>query len=205
MNVSEGWRQIAGYEGLYDVSNLGRVRSWSRFKQGDVLRPIPNRQGYLSVALQAAGQAKYRKIHQLVLEEFVGPRPDRHVGRHLDGNHVNNVLANLAWGTYSENMADCLRHGTHHEARKTHCPAGHEYSPENTIGRSNGKRDCLACQRVRAGYKGEVPMKDRTHCPSGHAYSPENTRIRSSDGARVCRACVRAHGRTRTRRNRGDN
>ena len=202
MNDTEEWRQIADFEGLYDVSNLGRVRSWSRFKKGAPLSPVPNRQGYLSVALQHAGQVRYRKIHQLVLEAFVGPRPDGQVVRHLDGNPANNVLSNLAWGTHSENMADAIRHGTHPEARKTHCPAGHEYSPENTIRRPNGKRDCLACKRSRQGYKGGLPMKDRTHCPSGHEYTPENTRLRASDGARQCRTCGSADSRARWKRKR---
>ncbi|MET8378015.1 NUMOD4 motif-containing HNH endonuclease [Streptomyces microflavus] len=203
MSDAEEWRQIAGYEGLYDVSNLGRVRSWSRLKRGAALRPLPNQQGYLSVALCSAGRVKYRKIHQLVLEAFVGPRPAGNVGRHLDGNLTNNVAGNLAWGTHSENMADCLKHGTHPEARKTHCPAGHEYSPENTVVRVNGKRRCRACQRERAGYKGGLPMKDRTHCPQGHEYSPENTEVKS--GGRRCKTCRKAYGRARNatrRRNR---
>ena len=138
MSDVEEWRQIAGYEGLYDVSNLGRVRSWSRYKNGAPLTPLPNKQGYLSVALQRGGRVCYRKIHQLVLEEFVGPRSEGQIVRHLDGNNTNNLLNNLSWGTHSENMADSLRHGTHPEARKTHCPAGHEYSPENTVVRVNG-------------------------------------------------------------------
>ncbi|MGW7657847.1 NUMOD4 motif-containing HNH endonuclease [Streptomyces tendae] len=197
MTEVEEWAHIAGYEGLYEVSTFGNVRSWSRTKRGALLKPRSNKQGYLSVALTRAGSVKHRKIHQLVLEAFVGPRPEGTVCRHLDGNPVRNVVGNLAWGTQSENMADAIRHGTHSEARKTHCSSGHEYTEANTVVRKNGKRRCRACQRIRNGYKGGLPMRERTHCPSGHEYTPENTVKRGPTGARRCRVCERARRRAR--------
>jgi hypothetical protein len=67
------------------------------------------------------GRGSKRKIpvHQLVLGAFVGQRPSLdHVGRHLDGDRLRNVPANLAWGTPAENIADSIRHGTHVAPRR---------------------------------------------------------------------------------------
>lgn len=62
--------------------------------------------------LHREGKKFRRYVHHLVLETFGGPRPQGLVCRHLDGNPANNVLENLEWGTYAENEADKLRHGT---------------------------------------------------------------------------------------------
>jgi hypothetical protein len=75
-------------------------------------------------------------------------------------------------------------------ARKTHCPKGHPYSPENTFVNSVGGRVCITCQKSRT--KGGGPGALRTHCPHGHEYTPENTILRQSgNGVRACRECSR--------------
>jgi hypothetical protein len=66
--------------------------------------------GYQQIKL---GRSRQTKVHILVLEAFVGPRPDGMVCRHLDGNPQNNRLSNLRWGTPEENYADRRLHGTH--------------------------------------------------------------------------------------------
>jgi CRISPR/Cas system-associated protein Cas10 (large subunit of type III CRISPR-Cas system) len=84
---------------------------------------------------------------------------------------------------------------------RTHCPAGHEYTPGNTGRTSTGWRYCSTCNRERAieghhrrmeqqGRKVAVAPKDRTHCPHGHPYEGENL-IRKKDGSRACRECKR--------------
>lgn len=72
--------------------------------------------GYHQILTCIEGKRKHVKAHVLVLEAFVGPRPSGMVGRHLDGNSSNNLLANLAWGTPSENQQDSVRHGTSYGA-----------------------------------------------------------------------------------------
>lgn len=118
----ESWRPIDGYDGLYEVSNRGRVRSWST--RGSHLR-IPatkphlvsievNRRGACSVTLQR-GRDHHRRgvlVHHLVMAAFIGPRQKGQLIRHLDGNAQNNRLENLSYGTQADNMADALRHGT---------------------------------------------------------------------------------------------
>lgn len=111
--VTEAWRPVVGHAG-YEVSDLGGIRSY-RNRQGHpietprLLSPGMVR-GYQQIKL---GRSRQTKVHILVLEAFVGPRPDGMVCRHLDGNGMNNRLPNLQWGTPEENYADRHLHGTH--------------------------------------------------------------------------------------------
>lgn len=96
-------------------------------------------------------------IHTLVLEAFVGPRPEGAVCCHIDGDPTNNHVTNLRWGSYSDNNHDLVRHGTHFQASKTHCSKGHEYTSENTRiyqGRGYVERVCKLCvQSASQAYK----------------------------------------------------
>ena len=105
----ETWKAIPGYEGLYEVSDQGRVRSFRRVANGQLLRPGRMPQGHLSVAL---GRGNSQCVHKLVLLAFVGPAPDKHECCHNNGNPADNRLENLRWGTRSENIKDAVRHGT---------------------------------------------------------------------------------------------
>ena len=115
---AERWLPVPGYEGRYEVSDHGRVRSFVPARG----RHIPHVLGrdsalwaYPRVTLTAAnGKVSTRTIHQLVLEAFVGPKPALgHAAhtRHLDGDVTNNRASNLRWGTAKENMEDRERHG----------------------------------------------------------------------------------------------
>lgn len=113
----ENWLPIPGYEGAYEVSNQGRVRSVerrvrlvtrsgteaTRLVPARILRPGCSKSGHVSVAL---GNGNSRLVHQLVLEAFVGKRPEGCEALHADGNPENNALSNLRWGTRSENLKD---------------------------------------------------------------------------------------------------
>lgn len=111
--MTEEWRPIVGFEGLYEVSDLGRVRSLDRLdrlgrrRAGILLRPGIASNGYPTVALQGRTHC----VHALVLTAFSGPAEGR-VCRHLDGDRRNSTLPNLAWGSAAENRADADRHGT---------------------------------------------------------------------------------------------
>lgn len=157
--TAETWRTVPGWEGLYEVSDEGLVRSLPRVltirngrtmtKPGVVLRGRVHR-GYLMVKLARNGKWREWPVHQIVTAAFLGPRPDGIVTRHLDGNPLNNAITNLAYGTQAENVQDSVIHGTHKDARKTHCPQGHAYSADNTrIHAKDGSRDCKTCSRER--------------------------------------------------------
>lgn len=151
--IQERWLPVPGFEGKYDVSDQGRVRSWVTrgVPKPHVLSDVPkNGYGHPICALyQEHTQRSLHSVHALVLLAFVGPRPDGMLTRHLDGDPTNNHLSNLVYGTPSENAMDAVRHGTNCQAVKTHCPSGHEYTPENTYVRPGfGHRLCRTCQRV---------------------------------------------------------
>lgn len=151
------WRPVWGYEGLYEVSAAGVVRSVDRtvdYRNGRSVRLkgkvlSPKYQGhYWRVGLSKSGIAYTWCVHRLVCEAFHGERPDGAVVRHLNGNYLDNRAENLCWGTWAENSADMVRHGRS-GASRTHCKHGHEFTPENTR-TSQGKRECRACDRLRS-------------------------------------------------------
>lgn len=150
MGMDEEWRPVVGYESLYAVSNLGRVKRTGKARgtRLGVLKPGKHPKGYLFVGLTANSRKRVREVHRLVGEAFIGPLPPGLQTRHLDGNPANNAVTNLAYGTQSENMQDSIRHGTHPMARKTHCLRGHEYTPENTKP-ARGGRACRECHRIK--------------------------------------------------------
>jgi len=116
----EKWRDIKGYEGLYQVSNLGRVKSLERTvtrKNGRkfsvkerILKPFSNQDGYLRVGLYEddSGKRKTIKVHRLVCEAFHENPEDKPCVNHIDENKANNSASNLEWCTYEENV----NHGT---------------------------------------------------------------------------------------------
>jgi hypothetical protein len=156
IHVVERWLPVVGWEGVYEVSDRGRVRSLDRLGQhvvygtarlrGAVLRPQPDRKGYLRVSL---GHSMKAYVHHLVLTSFVGPRPGGLLGLHKDGDFLHNYVGNLYWGTYSDNLRDAVAHGTFRNGNvgKPTCVNGHELTPENTYVRKNGWRQCKECQR----------------------------------------------------------
>ena len=94
----------------YWVSNSGRVLSE---KTNKFLKPaVYCKAGLLSVALLRDGVQKSFSVHRLVLDAFVGPRPEGMECRHLNGNPKDNSLGNLKWGTPKENSEDAIAHGT---------------------------------------------------------------------------------------------
>ena len=151
--MAEQWRAIPGYEGRYEVSDQGRVRSVDRVVvasngavrrlPGRMLKAYKQRYWLVSLAATADHPPRHPRVHVLVLSAFVGPRPEGQMGRHLDDDVDNNALPNLAWGTNSDNMLDAVRNGTHREARKTHCIRGHEFD-----GVRDGQRRCSKCRRL---------------------------------------------------------
>ena len=112
----EQWKPIQEFNGEYEVSNLGRVRSMKRYK-GVVGRIMPQtiqRTGYYAVTFHMNNKAYCRKVHRLVIEAFT-PNPDNlPTINHIDGNKLNNHVSNLEWCTYQENMQHAVRTGLTH-------------------------------------------------------------------------------------------
>lgn len=114
--TEEIWKDIKGYEGLYQVSDLGRVKSFKRDSER-ILKPLTKTTGYKSVTLSNK-QVKHQSInvHRLVADAFI-PNPDNKPQvNHIDEDKTNNMVSNLEWVTAKENA----NHGTAIERRKQH-------------------------------------------------------------------------------------
>lgn len=101
---NETWKPVLGYEGLYEVSDMGRVKSVPRpSTRGGILKPSVSKKCYLRVNLCKNGKQKTYNVHILVWEAFKGKVPDGNEIDHLDGNPKNNRLDNLDPKTHKEN------------------------------------------------------------------------------------------------------
>jgi hypothetical protein len=150
MTEAEEWRPVPGWEGLYDVSDHGRVRSLPRkYVPGRILRAPVAKNGYPMVVLKHRERCRYAPVHRLVAEAFIGPLPTRHQTRHLDGNPLNNNLSNLTYGTVSENSYDAVRHGRNRNAAKTHCKRGHSLADPANLRATKRYRECRPCSNAR--------------------------------------------------------
>lgn len=113
--MKEIWKDIKDYEGLYQVSNLGNVKSLDRYvnyKIKDTKRKLLgkskklslNEKGYLKVTLHKNCKGKTREVQRLVAETFIPNPENKPQVNHIDGNKTNNYVTNLEWVTESENM-----------------------------------------------------------------------------------------------------
>lgn len=113
----ECWKAVPDYEGIYEISDRGRVRSLDRIGfrgwsfKGKVLSPIPHSGGYLCVGLWVDGKGKSCYIHRLVALVFLGPCPEGMQVHHHDGQKTNNNLANLHYVTPAENIRHAFNAG----------------------------------------------------------------------------------------------
>lgn len=106
-STGELWRPVVGYEGLYEVSSLARVRRARAHRQwpaGRLLKPQGRYDGRVVVGLRRDGRSKIKLVHVLVAEAFIGPRPPGREVNHRDGDKFNNLPGNLEWTTRLENV-----------------------------------------------------------------------------------------------------
>lgn len=103
----EEWKDIKGFEGLYRISNFGRVYS---VRAGKVMRPFDNG-GYYRVHLCKNGKSVKKLVHVLVAQHFIGEKPfDGAQVNHKDLNKKNNHVENLEWVDGRENVQHCIKH-----------------------------------------------------------------------------------------------
>ena len=117
----EEWRDIKGYDGIYQVSNRGNVRSLdrrvvnhrggtTRWCEGKMISPFDNGHGYLVVSLSMGMARKNHYVHRLVAETFLSNQECKPVVNHKDYNTHNNHVSNLEWCTQHENVAHSVEH-----------------------------------------------------------------------------------------------
>ena len=123
--MEEIWKDIKGYEGYYQVSNLGRVKSLERYievhrQDGDrmqyqpevIMSQIVNFCGYLIICLRKPREKRKKfMVHRLVAQAFIPNPKNKEQVNHIDGNKQNNCVDNLEWATPSENMLHARKTG----------------------------------------------------------------------------------------------
>lgn len=152
------WLPVVGYEGIYEVSDTGRVRSLDRHdSRGRLIRGkerklTQTQDGHLQITLHNGTRGWTLGVHHLVLTAFVGPRPDGAEGCHRNGDGTDNRVSNLRWGSRSSNVLDQVRHGVHNCATRQTCCRGHRLAEPNLMPSAArlGFRGCLACNRAHA-------------------------------------------------------
>ena len=171
MVIVENWRPVVGYESLYEVSDLGRVKSLaktlphatygSRRWPERILKDADNGTGHRVVSLWKDKRQTKSYVHRLVLEAFVGPAPTGMEACHWDDDPTNNHIDNLRWASRSANGYDRVRNGKDRNARKVNCKRGHSLSGSNLVPATlrAGRRECRACSSARR-YMWENPGKN---------------------------------------------
>lgn len=103
----EIWKDIKGYENIYKISNLGRIKS---LKKGGLILSLKNASGYINATLKNNNNISYCKVHRLVAQTFIPNPLNKPCVNHIDGNKHNNCVENLEWVTYKENFEHAKKH-----------------------------------------------------------------------------------------------
>lgn len=183
---NEEWRPVVGYEGVYSVSNYSRVyvhprkangrNGGVRLLKGRILRPTTDKKNHWYVGLTKDSKVKYKYIHRLSLEAFVGPPPaEASECCHGDDDPNNNHISNLRWGTRSDNANDMMKNGKFPPLEATTCKNGHRRGGNNVPSRYNGTRrkPCLACERARAYLQSRKPYTYEEFLSVANSYYEE--------------------------------
>lgn len=189
---TEEWKPIKDFEGIYSISNIGRIRRDIKGKntfKGKILK-FRLAKGYPRINLKNKPLNKMFFVHNLVANAFLGIKPEGFEVNHIDGIKINNRPDNLEYITQIENKHHAVKLGlyprgeTHHSclhpekmargknngryvwaSKKTHCPHGHELIPENIFpgDKAHGWRRCRECQRIRHKVNRSKPKNGTAH------------------------------------------
>lgn len=166
----EQWRDILGYEGLYQVSTSGNIKSLRN--KGMILKPHEDKGGYLTVCLYWKCKYKCYKVHRLVATAFIENPENKRTVNHKDGNKKNNSVENLEWATHSENIIHA-----HATGLRTVTEAQRRAASEN------GKKTCVLNRPKKAVFC----IKDGTK--TTFASTHEAARFVSGSASPIVRCC----------------
>lgn len=148
--MQEIWKPLINWEGIYEISNFGNIRSLDRyvnqgnrviFCKGKLLKPVLHKSNYCIVTLRNSGIQKVSKVHQLVMKTFNPNTSNKKLEiNHIDGNTTNNRLDNLEWCTHKEN----LQHASKHHLLSTYKPINQYDLDGNFIKTWNSMKEATA-------------------------------------------------------------
>ena len=117
-NQKEVWLPVKGYEGIYEVSNFGRVKRIGSFRgvnkkylNNYFLTPMDNGKGYLRIKLTINNKSKRVMLHRIIAEAFIKNELNKPFVNHIDSDKKNNLISNLEWCTQSENVCHAVKSG----------------------------------------------------------------------------------------------
>ncbi|MBF6138143.1 hypothetical protein IU501_34810 [Nocardia otitidiscaviarum] len=168
MTTDEQWRPIPGYDGYYEASNLGRIRSVTRMIttkagarqifRGHVLTPAGHR-GKRRVSLSVNGHHEFRKVSRLVGEAWLGIPPAGYCIAHISDDHDDNSVTNLMIDRTRDVHS---RGGKKNRGRQfTHCHRGHPLVDPNVKYNRSGSRQCWRCWRMTPSERAAAHQPDR--------------------------------------------
>ena len=156
---NEEWRSVVGWEGIYSVSNLGRVKTLKQ--RPKIIKPEILIDGYSRVAFYSKNTRIRKLVHNIVAEAFIGIKPEGFQCNHKDGIKTNNRPFNLEYITQLENMRHAYRNGLMavgdksgakiRAANRQYCKNGHERISENYVPwilEKYGWRVCRLCKNI---------------------------------------------------------
>ena len=182
--MPEKWKDIPGYDG-YQVSSSGKVRSRVNNRHGlgtkyHELRQVLSKKGYQTVVLRRGNR---RLVHRLVASAFIPNPKNLPIVRHMDDNPLNNHFKNLKWGTQTDNMQDCVRHGR--LVGDTTAAIESTKKPVIAISEKDGTRTKFASQSEAARHLGVWPqhisnvLKGRIRQTGGYRFEYPETEEKS--------------------------
>lgn len=142
----EEWKPVPGFECLYEVSNLGRVKSLKKNGHGEILlKQYVDRYGYLKVYLYKDNKPHYLTVHRIVAKAFIPNDENKNTVDHIDCNRANNRVDNLRWATMKENL-----HYSHKMGRQTITATPIiATDPDGNVSRFNSQREAAKVSGVK--------------------------------------------------------
>lgn len=160
----ELWKDINGYEGYYQISSQGNVRSVDRFdgvhdRKGTVIKPNLKQNGYLQVGLRKHNTRKWFGVHRLVAIHFIENPNNKPQVNHIDGNKQNNTIENLEWVTEKENQTHAAKRGL-----RDNMPKGERHTNYGKYGENSRSAKPVIRRDPKTGetklYKAKILAKD---------------------------------------------
>ena len=178
-NIMEKWKEVKGYEGFYEVSNYGRVKSVPRYVDttmncrhyvSTILTPSHNNAGYSLVNLAKNGKIKTQRIHILVAEAFIPNEDNKPCVDHINGIRDDNRVENLRWCTYKENsnfdlakqhLTESHKNQTNENLMKVVCQYTKEGELVGEYQSSKDAAEAVGCSRsgITKGCREGIPIK----------------------------------------------